>query len=118
MDTDHVERVVEAKLELQSDRQGAQVRRHCGARADGLGHARLDQAKADRIHIDVVTAPFLCQCFCQSDNACLACGVACLAGIATRPGNRRDIHDFAHHALAACYLPFGGIAKMLRSRAQ
>ena len=65
------------------DADGNLVACHVDAspRLQRLSHTRLDQAKADRIHIDVVPAPFLCQSLCQSDDACLAGGVAGLARI-------------------------------------
>ena len=83
-----------------------------------LCHAGLDQAEADRIHVDVVAAPFLGESLRESNDSGLASGVACLPGIPFRARYGSDIDDLAHHTPAAGFLLLGGFAKIAGSGAQ
>src|SRR6185437_1457935 len=90
----------------------------CTPRLNRLCHASLDQTKANRIHVDVVSAPLLRQSLRESDHASLTRGVTGLTRIPRGSRNGSNIHDLSHHALAARNLAFGGCTKKVGGRAQ
>src|SRR5256886_997208 len=74
----------------------------------GCRQARLDEAVADTIDLDIVAAPFLRQRLRQAGNTRFRCRVVCLSGVAIDAGDRGNVDHLARIGAAMSGLFFPG----------
>ena len=72
------------------------------------GHVRRNESRRHGVHSDVTTRQFTRERFGETDQACFACSVVCLPGIAHEADHRGDVNDapaalFDHRALCGLH---------------